>query len=67
MVLALILGPILEQNFRRWLSLADGQYVATLRDAYTRNPVSIVLSLLVVATIVLPLIRGNGKATLKSQ
>jgi putative tricarboxylic transport membrane protein len=67
MVLALILGPILEQNFRRWLSLADGQYVATLRDAYTHNPVSIVFSLLVVATIVLPLIRGNGKATLKSQ
>jgi putative tricarboxylic transport membrane protein len=61
MVLALILGPLLEQNFRRWLSLADGQYVATLLDTYTHNPVSIVLSLLVVATIVLPLIRRNGK------
>jgi putative tricarboxylic transport membrane protein len=67
MVLALILGPILEQNFRRWLSLADGQYVATLLDAYTHNPVSIVLSLLVVATIVLPLIRRDGKATPESQ
>lgn len=67
MVLALILGPLLEENFRRWLSLADGQYGATLLDAYTHNPVSIVLSLLVVATIVLPLIRRNGKATLKNQ
>ena len=67
MVLALILGPILEQNFRRWLSLADGQYGATLLDAYMHNPVSIVLSLLVVATIVLPLIRRNGKATPESQ
>ena len=63
MVLALILGPILEQNFRRWLSLADGQYVATLLDTYTHNPVSIVLSLLVVATMFFPLIRRNGKAT----
>ena len=63
MVLALILGPLLEQNFRRWLSLADGQYGATMLDAYTHNPVSIVLSLLVVATIVLPLLRRNGKAT----
>jgi putative tricarboxylic transport membrane protein len=62
MVLALILGPLLEQNFRRWLSLADGQYVATLLDAYTHNPVSIVLSLLVVATIVLPMLRRNGTA-----
>lgn len=67
MVLALILGPLLEENFRRWLSLADGQYGATLLDAYTHNPVSIVLSLLVVATIVLPLIRRNGKVTLKNQ
>ena len=67
MVLALILGPLLEQNFRRWLSLADGQYGATLLDAYTHNPVSIVLSLLVVATVVLPLVRRKGKATLKSQ
>ena len=63
MVLALILGPILEENFRRWLSLADGQYGATLLHAYTHNPVSIVLSLIVVATLVFPLIRRNGKAT----
>lgn len=63
MVLALILGPLLEQNFRRWLSLADGQYVATLLDAYTHNPVSIVLSLLVIATMVLPLVRWNDRAT----
>jgi putative tricarboxylic transport membrane protein len=55
MVLALILGPLLEQNFRRWLSLADGQYVATLLESYSQNPVSIVLSLLVAATLVLPL------------
>ncbi len=61
MVLALILGPLLEQNFRRWLSLADGQYIATLLDSYTHNPVSIILSLIVVATIILPLIQRDGK------
>jgi putative tricarboxylic transport membrane protein len=62
MVLALILGPLLEQNFRRWLSLADGRYGATLLEAYAHNPVSLVLTVLVVATIVFPLLRGKGKA-----
>jgi putative tricarboxylic transport membrane protein len=62
MVLALILGPLLEQNFRRWLSLADGRYGATLLEAYTHNPVSLVLTFLVVATMVFPLLHRKGKA-----
>ncbi len=65
MVLALILGPLMEQNFRRWLSLAEGEYGLMILDTYTRNPVSIVLTILVVGTVVFPLIRGNGKSTFK--
>lgn len=56
-VLALILGPLLEENFRRWLSLADGEYVKALTTSFTTNPVSLVLVIIVILTFVLPLIR----------
>jgi putative tricarboxylic transport membrane protein len=57
MVLALILGPLLEENFRRWLSLADGEYVKVLMTAFTTNPVSLVLVIIVLLTFFLPLLR----------
>ena len=55
MVLALILGPLMEENFRRWLSLADGKYVSVLWETYTKNPVAVVLTILVVLTMVMPM------------
>ncbi|MCX7787420.1 MAG: tripartite tricarboxylate transporter permease [Spirochaetes bacterium] len=61
LVLGLILGPLMEENFRRWIGLAHGKYVSVLRDTYSKNPISIVLTILVLLTFLLPLFQKQKR------
>lgn len=57
MMLALILGTLMEENFRRWLSITDGDILTTVWKSVSHNPVTIILLVLVVMTLVLPFIQ----------
>lgn len=59
MVLAIILGPLMEENFRRWLSISDGNVGASLWKSLSQNPVTAVLLILVVLTLTLPAFQKN--------
>ena len=48
LVLGLVLGPMLEENFRRSLSLSDGSFAI-----FVERPISLTLLLLLVAVLVL--------------
>ncbi len=61
MVLGMILGPLLEENFRRWLALANGDYLGSLLKSFRTNPISLVLVLLTIATLVLPIFQRSGR------
>jgi putative tricarboxylic transport membrane protein len=63
MVLALILGPLMEENFRRWLGLAHGKYGQVLFQTYTKNPVSAILTVLVLLTLILPIFQKQKRIT----
>ncbi len=54
-ILGIILGPILESNFRRALVLSKGNLV----QYFFTRPIAIVLFILVVSTLFLPLIMGR--------
>ena len=62
-VLAMVLGGILETNFRRWLNLADGEIGGTLVSTWVQNPISLIIFLITIATLVLPLFQKSGKIT----
>ncbi|MFA6506184.1 MAG: tripartite tricarboxylate transporter permease [Treponemataceae bacterium] len=55
MVLAIILGPLMEENFRRWLSISNGDVAGTIWQSVSHNPVTIVMLVLVTITLVMPL------------
>jgi putative tricarboxylic transport membrane protein len=59
MVLAIILGPLMEENFRRWLSITDGNVAGTIWKSVSHNPVTIVLIVLVSMTLFLPLFQKD--------
>ena len=63
MVLALILGPLMEENFRRGLGLAHGKYGQVLFQTYTGNPVSAILTVLVLATLIVPIFQKQKRIT----
>jgi len=52
-VLALIMGPIAESNFRRALSLSNGSY-----DFLYTRPITVVLLVLALTTLLLPVLRA---------
>lgn len=56
LVLALILGPLMESNLRRWLSMADGDYWNTLMTAFSNNPISLIIFILTFITLCMPLL-----------
>lgn len=58
MVLGVVLGPILDNNLRRGLSLAEGDLLA-----FVSRPVSAGLAALVVAMVVLSLAKASRKAS----
>ncbi len=59
MVLAIILGPLMEENFRRWLSIAHGDYGSVIWDSLSHNPVAAVLVVLILATLILPMFQKD--------
>ena len=59
MVLAIILGPLMEENFRRWLSMAHGNYGSVIWDSLSHNPVAAVLLVFILATLILPMFQKN--------
>lgn len=59
-VLALILGPIMEENLRRWITLADGNYVQSLVKSFSSNPISLIIFSITIITLLLPLFQKNG-------
>lgn len=58
LVMALILGPILEQNLRRGLQLQGGDGMATLTALFTR-PVSATLMVFGLLMLLLPLLQAT--------
>jgi len=59
MVLAIILGPLMEENFRRWLSIAHGDYGSGVWESLSHNPVAAVLVVLILATLILPMFQKD--------
>jgi len=55
-VLSMILGPLMEENLRRWASLAEGNYLKEFLNAVVTNPVTITMVLATVFVLVAPLL-----------
>ncbi|MDR1316418.1 MAG: tripartite tricarboxylate transporter permease [Spirochaetales bacterium] len=55
-VLALVLGPIMEENLRRWASLAEGKYWTEFVNAVLTNPVTLSMVLATLAVLLAPVI-----------
>lgn len=60
-VLALILGPLMEENLRRWMALTDGRYVESLLNAYSTNPIAVFVFGLTLLTIFLPIFQTKTR------
>lgn len=60
-VLALILGPLMEENLRRWMALTDGHYVDHLLGAFSTNPIAIFVFGLTLLTLILPIFQTKTR------
>jgi putative tricarboxylic transport membrane protein len=58
MVLAMILGPLLEENLRRWSNIADGKYLATLVETLAVNQISLIMVVLTVLILCAPMLKN---------
>ncbi|HCG64456.1 MAG TPA: C4-dicarboxylate ABC transporter permease [Sphaerochaeta sp.] len=56
-VLALILGSMMEENLRRWLSLADGQYWAYFMECSRKTPIAPIILAITIFTLISPLFK----------
>jgi putative tricarboxylic transport membrane protein len=56
-VLALILGPMMEENLRRWVSLSDGHYVQYFIECSMKTPIAPIILLITIVTLVSPLFK----------
>lgn len=61
-VMALVLGPLLEQNFRRSLEITNGNWLT-----FFERPISLVLSLFIIAIIIVPIVTTFVKKKQNSQ
>ncbi|MCL2368488.1 MAG: tripartite tricarboxylate transporter permease, partial [Oscillospiraceae bacterium] len=53
-VLAMVLGVLFENNFRRWVHLSDGDIVGSLIGSWSANPISLVILTITAITLILP-------------
>lgn len=60
-VLALILGPLMEENLRRWLELSNGDYFNFFISSCAKNPIAPVIFTITILTLVMPLFSKKGK------
>ena len=56
-VLALILGTMMEENLRRWLSLADGNYWGYFIEGTKKTPIALIVFLITIFTLISPLFK----------
>lgn len=55
LVLAIVLGPIMEENLRRWAILAEGHYWTAFINAVFTNPVTLTMVLATLVILLVPL------------
>jgi putative tricarboxylic transport membrane protein len=55
LVLGLVLGPIIEENLRRWAMLSEGNYGRAFMNSVLTNPVTLTMTLATVVILALPL------------
>lgn len=55
LVLGLVLGPLVEENLRRWAMLAEGNPGRAFMNAVLTNPVTLVMVLATIAVLVIPI------------
>jgi putative tricarboxylic transport membrane protein len=55
-VLALVLGPLMEENIRRWANLAEGNYRHEFVNAVLTNPVTLTMVIATLVILVLPIV-----------
>ena len=60
-VLALVLGPLMEENLRRWLSIAEGRVLESLLGAFTTNPIAMAVFAITLLTLILPLFQKSSR------
>jgi putative tricarboxylic transport membrane protein len=60
-VLALILGPLMEENLRRWMALTEGNYVSHLMGAFSTNPIAMFVFGLTLLTLILPIFQTKTR------
>ncbi len=63
-VLSLILGPLMEENLRRWMLLADGHYFGYLVECCTKTPIAPIIFAVTIITLISPLFSKKGKSAL---
>ena len=54
-VLALILGPLMEENLRRWMGLANGDYFGYFIECCSRTPIAPIIFAITIITLISPL------------
>lgn len=62
-VLALILGSMMEENLRRWLELSDGHYWAYFVECSSKTPIAPIILAITILTLVSPLFKKNKPFT----
>ena len=55
-VLAIVLGPIMEENLRRWARIVEGDYLHAFANAIFTNPVTLIMVLATIAVLIAPLL-----------
>ncbi|MGE4283365.1 MAG: tripartite tricarboxylate transporter permease [Clostridia bacterium] len=60
-VLALILGPLMESNLRRWIELANGDYFGMFFRTSLTNPIALIILMITAATLLLPFFSKKGR------
>jgi putative tricarboxylic transport membrane protein len=55
-VLALVLGPLMEENIRRWATLSEGNYWNEFFDAVLTNPVTLTMVIATLVILILPIV-----------
>lgn len=61
-VMALVLGPLLEQNFRRSMEITSGNWFT-----FFERPISLVLSICVISIVIVPIIKSLVKFSRKGK
>ncbi len=60
-VLALILGPLMEENLRRWVDLANGSYGEFFISSCAKNPIAPIIFAITIFTLVSPMFGKKAK------